>query len=237
MPDKTRDDDEVKWLEEVARQAELRLAALAQSKQVVAAQATTVMTCILTLFSALIAALVYIAPKNEFASAWLLLFSSVLIFVVPAAVMSVVAVLTSLRSPESRERRWHHAGANPRIFIPDIPEESELGPVQQTMRHMRKRFAMERASSEQIAAPRRTKRAVLHSTVVRYSRAIDEDERSVSVVNDWVGHSVFMILIGGISALLTPLALELRPSSSQSGTHRPVATAFIYVFDLAGERG
>src|SRR5215203_4830678 len=67
------------------------------------------------------------ASKNEFASAWLLLFSSVLIFVVPAAVMSVVAVLTSLRSPESRERRWHHAGANPRIFIPDIPEESELG--------------------------------------------------------------------------------------------------------------
>lgn len=72
-----QDDHELELLEEAIRQAEMRLAALTQTKHVIAAQATTVMTWMLTLLLAVITALASIGPGSTFAPVkpLLLLFS------------------------------------------------------------------------------------------------------------------------------------------------------------------
>lgn len=223
--DEKQDAHELELLEEVVRQAEARLAALAQTKQAIAAQATTIMTWMLTLLLALIAALASIGSGSAFAPVKPLLLLFLLIGVGPATVGSLFAVLTSLWPAGPKEVPWHHAGANPRLFIPSIPEETKLSPIQRWAGRLRKRLAAGRAPLLQTAAPPRTKKDALHNTAARYARAIDENERGLAAMNKGVGTSLALVVLVGISALLAPIVVEWIPHSWRSAAQAPGVTA------------
>lgn len=192
------DERELKLLEEVVRQAEVRLSALAQTRQMVAAKATSVMTWALTVFIALTAALAASSGTERLVSARSVLltlwFGSLL-----AVTCSPIAVLINLWSKRLRDG-WQHAGSNPRFFINEMPpKEEKRSPMQKALgRLLRRANAGETLPGPQVAALSQTKAKALRDTAARYTRAIDENEQILAETVNNVAIPLSVMLVAAL---------------------------------------
>lgn len=205
---KESDERQLKLLEEVVRQAEVRLAALAQTRQMMAAKATSVMTWALTVFIALTAALAASSGTERFVSLRPAL-SVLWIGGFIAVMCSPIAVLNSLLTERLRDG-WKQAGSNPRLFINEMPPKKEKRSL---VKFAMKRWLKRSKNGETIAILQatdlfETKAEVLRHTAMRYTQAIDENEQ---ILISTTANTAFSLAVMG--ATVSVIAIGLIVSS------------------------